>query len=94
LDDCRHWIEHETYSPDEIAVRFHHRLVWIHPYPNGNGRHGRLTADLLVLSLGRPRFTWGREHMVDPRDTRQQYVAALRAADNHDPAPLIAFARS
>ena len=94
VDDCRYWIEHATYEPDEIAARFHHRLVWIHPYPNGNGRHGRLAADLLLRAMDRPRFSWGRENLVDAMRTREAYVAALRGADNHDFAALLAFVRS
>ena len=57
LDDCRFWIENGTYPADEIAARFHHRLVWIHPFPNGNGRHARLATDLLLAGLGQPRFS-------------------------------------
>ena len=94
LDDTRFWIEHGTYEPDEIAARFHHRLVWIHPFPNGNGRHARTAADLLLVAMGKPRFTWGRENLVDAGQTRQAYVDALRAADAHDYGPLLAFVRS
>ena len=94
LDDCRHWVEHSTYPPDEIAARFHHRLVSIHPFPNGNGRHARMAADLLLTRLGQPRFTWGQDNLVDPGETRQAYIAALRAADNRDIQPLLEFVRS
>jgi len=94
LDDCRYWIEHGTYKPDEIAARFHHRLVLIHPFPNGNGRHARMATDLLLVAMGRPRFTWGRVNLVDPGETRQRYVDALRAADHHDIGPLLEFVRS
>lgn len=94
LDDVRYWITHETYDPDEIAARFHHKLVWIHLFPNGNGRHARTATDLLLTTLGQPRFTWGRENLVDANATRQDYVNALRAADNHDYSPLIDFIRS
>lgn len=94
LGDTRYWIENASYPPDEIAVRFHHRLVFIHPFPNGNGRHARLAADLLAVQLGQPRFTWGRVNLTVPQETRRTYVAALRAADAHDIAPLLAFARS
>lgn len=94
LGDVRYWIDHATYPPDEIAVRFHHRLVFVHPFPNGNGRHARLAADLLAVELGLPRFTWGRSNLVEPRATRAAYVAALRAADAHDIALLLAFARA
>jgi Fic-DOC domain mobile mystery protein B len=94
LDDVRFWIEHETYPPDELAVRLHHRLVAIHPFPNGNGRHSRLMADLLVERLGRTPFSWGSGTLVNAGDLRRRYVAALRAADHHDIGPLLAFARS
>ena len=94
LDDCRYWIQNNTYPPDEIAARFHHRLVAIHCYPNGNGRHARLAADLLLVSLGRERFSWGSANLVDAGATRAAYAAALRAADKHDYGPLFAFVRS
>jgi len=94
LDDVRFWIEHETYPPDELAVRLHHRLVAIHPFPNGNGRHSRLMADLLVERLGRTPFSWGSGTLANAGDLRRRYVAALRAADHHDIGPLLAFARS
>ena len=94
LDDARYWIEHDTFSPDEIAVRLHHRLVAIHPFPNGNGRTTRLMGDLLVARRGGEPFSWGRRNLTDVSETRKAYVAALRAADGHDIEPLISFARS
>jgi len=94
LDDSRYWIEHATYPPDEICARFHHRLVAIHPFPNGNGRHARLATDLLLAALGQPRFSWGRTNLVNPGETRQAYVTALRAADGRNIQPLLAFVRS
>jgi Fic-DOC domain mobile mystery protein B len=94
LDDCRYWIENGTYEPDEIAVRFHHRIVSIHCYPNGNGRHARLAADLLLRSMGHERFSWGGKNLVDVGETRGRYIAALQAADEHDIGPLLEFVRS
>lgn len=94
MDDCRYWIEHETYEPDEIAARFHHRLALIHPFSNGNGRHARLAADLLSVASGQPRFTWGRVNLVDASKTRGSYIAALNAADKQDIGPLLEFVRS
>ena len=94
LDDTRAWIEHKAYPPDEIAVRFHHRLVHIHPFANGNGRHARLMADLLIMRLGQERFSWGSVNLQDPGSVRRRYVAALQSADDHDPGPLLTFARS
>jgi Fic-DOC domain mobile mystery protein B len=94
LDDVRYWIEHATFPPDEIAVRFHHRLVFIHPFPNGNRRFSRLAADLLAIRLGRPRMSWGSGNLVATDDLRRNYVSALRAADGNDNGPLLAFARS
>jgi Fic-DOC domain mobile mystery protein B len=94
LDDTKAWVEYKTYAPDEIAVRFHHRLVQIHAFPNGNGRHARLMADLLVMRLGGERFSWGRANLKDAGAVRKRYISALQAADNHDLEPLMEFARS
>ena len=94
LDDCRYWIKNGIYEPDEIAARFHHRLVSIHCYPNGNGRHARLAVDLLLKSMGKERFSWGGKNLVDLRETRKRYIAALQAADGHDIGPLLEFMRS
>ena len=94
IDTVRYWVAHQTYAPDEIAVRFHHKLTWIHAFPNGNGRHARLAADLLAVSLQPRPFTWGSAGLVGITDLREGYVAALRAADAHDIEPLLAFARS
>ena len=94
LDDFRYWITQGTFEPDEIAARFHHRLVWSHAYPNGNCRHARLATDLLLVALGRERFSWGSVNLTDPGETRKRYVAALREADNHNFDTLLTFARS
>ncbi|MBX3616860.1 mobile mystery protein B [Nitrosomonas sp.] len=94
IDDACYWIEHKTYPPDEIAVRFSHRLVAIHPFPNGNGRFSRLIGDLLAQQLEQEPFTWGRANLVDAGETRARYIEALRAADNHDIKLLLIFARS
>ncbi|WP_395629092.1 mobile mystery protein B [Sphingorhabdus sp.] len=94
LDDARFWVANATYAPDEIAVRFSHRLVAIHPFPNGNGRLSRMAGDLLAVQLGRPQFSWGSHSLTDANVTRAAYIAALRAADAHDLGPLILFARS
>lgn len=94
LEDCAYWIEHKTYEPDEIAARFHHRLVYVHPYPNGNGRHARLAADMLIRSMDQPQFSWGRENLTNPSETRKEYIDALRAADKHDYKKLFKFVRS
>ena len=94
LRDARYWVEHDLFASDEIAVRLHHGLVAIHPFPNGNGRHARLIADLLIAELGGAPFSWGGQTLRDIGALRAGYVAALRAADRHDFAPLLAFARS
>jgi Fic-DOC domain mobile mystery protein B len=94
LDEVRAWVEYRSYPADEIAVRFHHRLVQIHPFANGNGRHSRLMSDLLVMQLGEARFTWGRSSLREATALRQRYIAALREADNYDVRSLIEFARS
>lgn len=94
VGDVEHQIEHRSYGQDEIVLRLHHRLTHIHPFPNGNGRHARLAADLLAKQLDRDRFTWGRKNLQTASDTRQAYIDALRAADKHDMGPLLEFARS
>ena len=94
LRDGRYWVEHDSFPSDEIAIRLHHGLVAIHPFPNGNGRHARLIADLLIAELGGAPFSWGGQTLRDIGALRAGYVAALRAADRHDFAPLLAFARS
>ena len=94
MGEVRYWIEHESYPPDEIALRFHHRLTQIHPFPNGNGRFSRTAADLLITRLGGQRFSWGRINLVNANATRRDYIGALQAADNHTLEPLLAFARS
>lgn len=94
IGDAQWWIQNQTYPPDELAVRFHHRLVWIHPFPNGNGRLSRLLADHLAMQLGVPRFTWGKTNLVNADNLRKAYIATLRKADGGDIAELLAFARS
>jgi len=94
LQDVKAQIEFKSYSTDEIALRFHHRLVWIHLFANGNGRHARLAADLLVQKLGAPAFTWGGRSLVEASEKRKQYLEALRAADGRDYRLLLEFARS
>lgn len=93
LDNTAWQIEHRVFPADEIAVRFHHALVLIHPFPNGNGRHARLMADLLNVQLGQPPLTWGSDNLVDSNRVRDDYLSALRAADQGNFAPLLAFAR-
>ena len=94
LGDARYWIQISTYSLDEIAIRFHHRLVFIHPFPNGNGRHARLIAGVLVSKLGRPEFTWGSANLVRQEEARRRYLETLKVADKGDVQPLLIFARS
>lgn len=93
-EDVRYQREHKAYSQDELAARFHHRLVSIHPFANGNGRHARLTADLLLESLGADAFTWGGADLNKEGEARGRYLQALRAADRHDYGLLLGFVRS
>jgi len=94
LDNTRYQIENKTMPIDEIVVRFHHQLVLIHAFPNGNGRHARLIADALIINLGGEKFSWGSNSSnTTPSLIRQRYLLALRAADNHDVVPLLEFAR-
>lgn len=95
LDDTKYWIDNDTYEPDEIAARFHHRLVKIHCFPNGNGRHSRLITDTLLSDvLNKEPFTWGNGNLSIEGDIRDTYINALRSADNNDYGPLIKFVRT
>ena len=94
-DDVPEWIQSQYESPEEMAVRFHHRLVWIHPFPNGNGRHSRLMANIFLENVlhGSP-FTWGNQDLSNPSESRSRYINALQEADNGNLVPLLEFANS
>ncbi|MBV6511335.1 MAG: hypothetical protein FMNOHCHN_00815 [Ignavibacteriaceae bacterium] len=95
LDDVKFWYEHNTFTPDETAVRFKHRLVSIHCFPNGNGRHSRLMADIIINKIyDEPVFSWGAKDLIAKGTARTVYLDALRSADRGDITPLIKFARS
>ena len=94
-DDSLFWVKNKTYSPEEIAIRFKHRIVSIHCFPNGNGRHSRLMADIIINKIyGLPMFSWGTGDLVHHGDTRSKYLKAVKQADNEIFQPLIEFARS
>ena len=94
-DDIKFMIDDKAMSEDEIAARFHHRLVKIHLFPNGNGRHARLMADILLEKVFRKKpFTWGRENLAQSGDDRTRYIEALKAADRGDYELLLEFVRS
>lgn len=95
IDDGQYWINHKTFSQDEIAIRFKHRIVSIHCFPNGNGRHSRLAADVIVSRvLSQPVFTWGGGDLRDKGPDREEYLAALKLADMGNLESLTRFARS
>lgn len=95
LDDAKYWHENNTYTQDEIAVRFKHRIVSIHCFPNGNGRHSRLMADIIIEKIYKqPVFSWGAANLSDEGDTRKSYLKAVKTADRGDYSLLLAFARS
>lgn len=89
LHDGRYWIEHETFPLRECALRLHHRLVLIHPFPNGNGRHARLWANWVLAKRGGARIDWGGGNLDRPGSLRTAYIASLRAADCGDYGPLL-----
>lgn len=94
-DDALYWVQQKTYTPDEIAIRFKHRIVSIHCFPNGNGRHSRLMADIIIEKIFKlPPFTWGAGDLAHQGDIRSNYIQAVKEADQGNLAPLISFARS
>jgi len=95
IDNTKYWIDNKTFSEDEIAIRFSHRLVQIHLFPNGNGRHSRLMADVLInKGFNKAEFTWGSTNLTTAGTTRTSYLAALRNADEGNFVDIITFARS
>ncbi|PKL79787.1 MAG: cell filamentation protein Fic [Ignavibacteriae bacterium HGW-Ignavibacteriae-4] len=95
IDDTIYWIENNTYSSEEIAIRFKHRIVSIHCFPNGNGRHSRLMADIIMEFVFKDKiFTWHKSNMLKADEVRKKYIEALRNADNREIQPLIDFAKS
>lgn len=95
LQDARYWIDHKTYPEDEIAVRFHHKLVRIHLFPNGNGRHARLMTDILLKDILKQKpFTWDVKNIDTEDKVRDLYLKALRAADRGDYSKLLDFVRA
>jgi fido (protein-threonine AMPylation protein) len=95
LDDALFWKKNDTYGSEELAIRFKHRLVSIHCFPNGNGRHSRMMADLIVLHVfGLNKFSWGKHSLVESSEQRKLYLYALKQADNGNFSELMKFARS
>jgi Fic-DOC domain mobile mystery protein B len=95
LDDTTYWIAHDSFSPEEIAIRFKHRLVNIHCFPNGNGRHSRIMADIIMESIFRLEpFSWNNSNMVKPDETRKNYITAIREGNQGNIQPLIDFAKN
>lgn len=92
LDDAEGWLRFSSYPVHESAVRLHHRLVAVCPWANGNGRHARLVADIVVASHGEEPLTWGRR-LTEPGAARSRYLDAVRTADSGDMGPLVEFAR-
>jgi Fic-DOC domain mobile mystery protein B len=94
IDDTKFWVENKSFANEEVVIRFKHRLVKIHLFPNGNGRHSRLIADIFVSHVfGLPYFTWGSKNLTEISETRKNYITALKDADNNDYKNLIKFAR-
>jgi fido (protein-threonine AMPylation protein) len=95
MDNATFWFEKNTCPPDEMAIRFKHELVSIHCFPNGNGRHSRLIADLIIEKMhGEPILNWESSNLVKSSDKRKAYIKAIKMADNHNLQPLISFAKS
>jgi len=95
IDDTNYWIEHNIYPPEEIAIRFKHKIVSIHCFPNGNGRHSRMMADIIMeFIFNGELFSWQNSTLVKADQTRKEYIYALRKADNGNINPLIVFAKS
>ncbi len=95
LDNAMYWHKNNIYSPDELTIRLKHKIVSIHCFANGNGRHSRLFADIIVEKIFKlPNYTWGAANLVNQGESRKTYIKALRVADDGNLEPLIKFART
>ena len=95
VDDIKYWHNAKEMTIFEQSLRIHHRLVKIHPFVNGNGRHARLMADLILEKIfSATAFSWGGANLIKPGQTRKEYIDALRRADDHDYSLLLRFVRS
>lgn len=92
-DNAVFWIQNRVFPPTELAVRLHHRMVAVHPFPNGNGRHARLLADIVLRSLDEPELSWGRKNLRGRGTARDEYIAAVKKADSGEFDRLISLAR-
>jgi len=94
-EDAQFWVKNDTYPPDEVAIRFKHRLVSIHCFPNGNGRHSRMMADVIITKVYQLQpFTWGTAHLIEQSNSRADYLKAVKTADQNEFEKLLHFARS
>jgi len=89
VDDAAYWIRERVFDVDEVAVRLHHRLVHVHAFPDGNGRHARLWCDLFLGQNGRSPIVWQSAQLGTAGEARSAYIVALRAADEGDMGPLL-----
>ena len=94
MEQTQYWINNKTFRRTKSPCGSIIKLVSIHPFPDGNGRWSRLMADILIVKLGEKRFTWGGKSLRGASETRDAYIATLKAADNQDFTSLFAFARS
>lgn len=95
LEDCKYWFRENIFPDDEFAIRMKHRLVKIHLFPNGNGRHSRLYADVIISKIfSKSIFSWGNADLSIRGNPRKKYLRALYKADKENYKPLIRFARS
>jgi Fic-DOC domain mobile mystery protein B len=93
-DNCLYWINNNVYPNNEIAIRYKHEIIRIHCFANGNGRHSRLIADIIINHVfGKPVFTWGQLSHKDPNESRNSYLKALKQADENNIIPLLEFAK-
>jgi Fic-DOC domain mobile mystery protein B len=75
-----------------FIAKYHHALVWVHPFNNGNGRWSRLACDVVMKRLAKkPLITWATDTLNVDSGERSQYINALKMADDFDLAPLVEY---
>ena len=89
VDDLEYWDKNKTFDIVEIASKLHHRAVQIHPFKNGNGRGSRMLANIYLKQNELEPTKWNEDLLSKDNLHRDDYISALKLADNGDYSVLI-----
>ena len=70
-------IKNKKTHPLELSAIFHQMFIYSHPFPDGNGRLGRLLSNFILEKFKHP-------HIIILKEDRQEYIDALKASEKHN----------